>query len=98
MGVDWVLYQDHPGREHATHSIIVQEVAETMSWPELLGIGRVSENVRKTLVLCRVSLHAGSLEEVVANSRIEEELVYKRWATNRTRDGEYGVEAVWSDD
>jgi tRNA-splicing endonuclease subunit Sen2 len=100
MGVDWVLYQDHPGAVHAQHSVIVQEQSEAMSWPELLGIGRVSENVRKTLVLCRVELakEETDIDELVGKSSVLEELVYRRWATNRTRDGNGEDEPDWSGD
>ena len=94
MGVDLVLYQDHPGREHALHSVLVQPESARLSWPELLGLGRVSESVRKTLLLCRVLL-----DEDGESGRVAQELVYTRWATNRTRNGAYGAEADnWSDD
>ena len=99
MGVDMVLYEDHPGAVHATHSVMVQEEAVMMTWPELLGIGRVSENVRKTLVLCRVHLRGDTMDDVLRSSMVVDELVYKRWATNRTRDGQWGDDdADWSDD
>lgn len=102
MGCDLVLYQDNPGLVHAQHSILVLDNAQPMpSWPELLGIGRVSENVRKTLVLCRVQLGASvrTLDDVLNGSHVAEELVYRRWATNRTRD-EKGDndEPDWSND
>ncbi len=102
MGVDLVLYQDNPGTVHAQHSVLVLDAAlPPPTWPELLGIGRVSENVRKTMVMCRVALAAdvSTMEATLAGSHVVEELVYRRWATNRTRDqGQEGAEPDWSDD
>ncbi len=100
MGCDLVLYQDNPGLVHAQHSVLVLDNALPLpSWPELLGIGRVSENVRKTLVMCRIQLGPSvqTLDDVLNGSFVAEELVYRRWATNRTRD-DNGEEPDWSDD
>jgi tRNA-intron lyase len=102
MGVDLVLYQDNPGLVHAQHSVLVLDAAlPPPAWPELLGIGRVSENVRKTLVMCRVRVPPtpASLEQTLAEGCVVEELTYRRWATNRTRDaGQEDAEPDWSDD
>ena len=100
MGCDLVLYEDHPGAVHATHSVLVLDASQALpSWPELLGIGRVSENVRKTLVMCRVRVAGETLAEVERDSAVVEETVYRRWATNRTRDeGGADAEPDWSDD
>lgn len=102
MGVDFVLYREHPGAVHAEHSVVVTGSRE--SWAELLGIGRVSENVRKTLVLCRVTMseegeeQESSLDKTLAGSSVSE-WIYKRWATNRTRDAaEDEDDKAWSDD
>ncbi len=102
MGVDLVLYQDNPGLVHAQHSVLVLDAARPPpAWPELLGIGRVSENVRKTLVLCRVRAPPApaSLRQTLAEGCVVEELAYRRWATNRTRDaGQEDAEPDWSVD
>ena len=87
---------------HAQHSVLVLDAEQPPpAWPELLGIGRVSENVRKTLVLCRVRAPAApaSLQQTLAEGCVVEELAYRRWATNRTRDaGQEDAEPDWSND
>ncbi len=84
---DWVLYEDQPGRCHAKYSVMVQDaVAEpNMTWPELLGVGRVAENVCKDLIWCRVRLVRGSPADVVSKTT-HEELLYERWSPHQTRD------------
>lgn len=90
FGGDFVLYEDHPERCHAQYTVLAQDVRSepNMSWPELLGVGRVAENVSKQLMWCRVHLELGpSVEHMVAHSTMEE-LSYERWAPNATRDDE----------
>jgi tRNA-splicing endonuclease subunit Sen2 len=91
MGSDLVLYQDHPGRCHAEHSVRVldkRNSADMPSWPELLALGRVSENVQKSLIFCRVDLRGEeNMSDAVAQSAIEE-FTYTRWSTGQTRDGD----------
>ena len=64
----------------------------------LLGIGRVSENVKKNLVLCRVELpeRQPPTLDTILEARVVDELKYSRWAPSSTRE-ETGAVPDWPD-
>lgn len=99
MGCDLTLYQDNPAKMHAQHSVLVLDARAPMpSWPELLGIGRVSENVKKNLLLCRVELPDRPTTTLanIFEARVVHELRYSRWAPSSTRE-EAGSTPDWPD-
>ncbi|SAM09312.1 hypothetical protein [Absidia glauca] len=58
FGVDFVLYQLGPIYRHAEFAVLViptHEKQQPYTWTQLLGLNRVCNQVKKTLVLCYVT-------------------------------------------
>ncbi|KAI8328414.1 tRNA intron endonuclease [Blakeslea trispora] len=90
FGVDFVLYQRGPSFRHADYAIVIIPVdpdrEETrLSWQWLLRLNRVCNQVKKTLLLCYVSI-----PDTDCHSRLKEysirQVAYKRWSPQRNRE------------
>jgi len=103
-GVDWVLYRRGPTLFHADRAIIIHVVdmetkkplemkpaQRSLSWLNLLNINRVSEQVKKGLVICIV--HTPKMDETILSSPdvfLEQlaiqEMGMSRWVPTQTRE------------
>lgn len=83
-----MLYKLGPAYRHADYAVIIIPLQEgqpegTKSWQWLLRLNRICTQVKKTLVLCYVTIPE-SINHI-ENYRIQE-VVYKRWSAQKNRE------------
>ncbi|RKP07528.1 tRNA intron endonuclease [Thamnocephalis sphaerospora] len=88
-GTDFVIYEQGPLFDHATHDIASGLYPENVDWPGLLGIVRVCNQVRKTLRICYVGAPSGTRAGTdgpwcIGNYTVGE-FVLRRWVPERDR-------------
>ncbi|KAL0089793.1 hypothetical protein F4703DRAFT_1842721 [Phycomyces blakesleeanus] len=95
FGVDFVLYQSGPRFRHADFAVVVLPQNETSdkttssrSWKWLLGVNRVCTQVKKTLVLCYVSVpqYKGDFDISLLRNCTIQQVVLKRWSAEKNRE------------
>ncbi|KAI9277478.1 hypothetical protein BY458DRAFT_107274 [Sporodiniella umbellata] len=88
FGVDFVLYKSGPAHQHAKYAVHIIPLNEGQSeepknWTWLLGLNRVCSQVKKTLILCYVTIP--SAIDDLHQYKISE-VVYQRWSAQRNRE------------
>ncbi|CEI85703.1 hypothetical protein RMCBS344292_00160 [Rhizopus microsporus] len=88
FGVDFVLYKLGPAYRHADYAVIIiplqkGQPEDTKSWQWLLRLNRICTQVKKTLVLCYVTIPE-SINHI-ESYRIQE-VVYRRWSAQKNRE------------
>ncbi|CAO3673394.1 unnamed protein product [Rhizopus stolonifer] len=88
FGVDFVLYKSGPAYRHADYAVFIiplkeGEEEEKKSWTWLLGLNRVCSQVKKTLVLCYVTIPP--VINDLSKYKVSE-VVHKRWSAQRNRE------------
>ncbi|CAH6722608.1 tRNA-splicing endonuclease subunit Sen2p [[Candida] jaroonii] len=98
FGCDYILYKKGPPFSHAEHGILIITEANPKSWTEMQTVSRVIGSVRKNLVLNFIDVPTpNELNEILNDSDDQKffrllqlykvnEILYKRWIPNRTRD------------
>ncbi len=86
-----VLYESGPSFRHADYAIIVipiysDEIEEPKSWEWLLCLNRICTQVKKTLVLCYVSIPKNTSLYSNLNEYAIREVIYKRWSPQKNRE------------
>eukprot|EP01119_Soliformovum_irregulare_P010622 TRINITY_DN2624_c0_g1_i1.p1 TRINITY_DN2624_c0_g1~~TRINITY_DN2624_c0_g1_i1.p1 ORF type:complete len:176 (-),score=22.12 TRINITY_DN2624_c0_g1_i1:28-555(-) len=102
-GTDWVLYQIGPTYYHAEMGIVIFECDSNgqvldvdrqreMSWVNLLNVSRVSEHVRKGMVICAIHQPPNfdpkntTTPECLHGFKVQE-MKIERWIPAKHRDG-----------
>lgn len=92
FGCTYLLYKKGPPFSHAEHAILIMQGNETLTM--LQTVVRVISSVRKNLVLVYVEKtsdnnnknhHNNSLENSLSSYKVNE-VIYRRWVPNKTRD------------
>lgn len=97
FGCSFILYKKGPPFSHAEHGIVILTDHHQMSWTTLQTISRVISSVRKNLVLAFVDIpNIDDFNEILNQDHVNlfklfqlykvNEIIYKRWTPNRTRD------------
>ncbi|KAI8056491.1 tRNA intron endonuclease [Gilbertella persicaria] len=90
FGVDFVLYQRGPSFRHADYAVVIMPVytdkEEQKSWQWLLRLNRVSNQVKKTLVLCHVTIPTTITSHLQLNEYSIKQVTYERWSPQRNRE------------
>jgi tRNA-splicing endonuclease subunit Sen2 len=100
-GVDWILYRNGPLFDHSEKTVIViamnletkciekNNLQREISWLNLLNFNRVTEQVRKKLILCLIYVPTIILENINIDyffSKLQiEEIEISRWIPSQTR-------------
>ncbi|KAI7868526.1 tRNA intron endonuclease [Spinellus fusiger] len=100
FGVDFVLYQTGPKFRHADFAVVVlphrlqdnkdnkDNKDNNHTWKWLLGLNRVCTQVKKTLILCYVTVPANNeatfSKTLLKNYKIQE-IILKRWSAEKNR-------------
>ncbi|GAN09491.1 tRNA-splicing endonuclease subunit sen2 [Mucor ambiguus] len=91
FGVDFVLYQSGPSFRHADYAVVVIPLAnnkleEPKSWDWLLRLNRICTQVKKTLILCYVTMP----DDTTSFSNLDDygirQVIYKRWSPQKNRE------------
>ncbi|KAF1806791.1 tRNA intron endonuclease, partial [Mucor lusitanicus] len=91
FGVDFVLYQSGPSFRHADYAVAViplvnNRLEEPKSWDWLLRLSRICTQVKKTLILCYVTLP----DDTTLFSNLDDygirQVIYKRWSPQKNRE------------
>ncbi|KAI9480367.1 MAG: tRNA intron endonuclease [Benjaminiella poitrasii] len=90
FGVDFVLYQSGPSFRHSDYAIVVvplyaNKIEETKNWDWLLRLNRICTQVKKTLVLCYVTIPA-DVSCANLNDYSIRQVIYKRWSPQKNRE------------
>ncbi|KAG2207275.1 hypothetical protein INT46_003194 [Mucor plumbeus] len=91
FGVDFVLYQSGPSFRHADFAVIViplmsDKIEETKSWDWLLRLNRICTQVKKTLMLCYVTIPKETNSFLNLDEYRIRQVIYKRWSPQRNRE------------
>lgn len=86
-----VLYESGPSFRHADYAIVViplyqDKIEESKSWEWLLRLNRISTQVKKTLILCYVTMPRTTLSYSNLNEYTIREVIYKRWSPQKNRE------------
>ncbi|KAI8335029.1 hypothetical protein BC941DRAFT_75067 [Chlamydoabsidia padenii] len=92
FGVDFVLYQFGPTYRHAEFAVVVIPISQDQqstpyTWTHLLGLNRVCNQVKKTLVLCYVTFPPfDSWNISFVHQCTVRQVIMKRWSPGSNRD------------
>ncbi|KAI8968578.1 hypothetical protein BDF20DRAFT_917073 [Mycotypha africana] len=97
FGVDFVLYQLGPEYRHADFAVVIIPVGssinsrdtnkeEVKSWKWLLRLNRICTQVKKTLILCYVTIPNNNTDFSNLNNYGIREVIYKRWSPQKNRE------------
>ncbi|XP_030633503.1 tRNA-splicing endonuclease subunit Sen2 [Chanos chanos] len=97
-GTDFILYRKGPPFYHASYSVVVERVDDSLrgallrpfSWRSLAALCRITGNVSKELMLCYVIVPSDMTTEAMSSpeclKRIKvQELIMSRWISSRER-------------
>ena len=93
FGVDFVLYKESPLSYHSSFTVIVKEGGGsdgTMTWKDVIALGRVSESAVKDLLVCQVAwprdmAEGGMREPGCVNVATVTDVLVQRWVPERDR-------------
>ncbi|XP_071447517.1 uncharacterized protein Tsen2 [Hetaerina americana] len=107
FGGDFLLYKDGPPFYHASYLVVIDSFdadgESKFDWKMLSGMNRLTENIAKDLMLCRVewpsTMTEGELQspECLSGVVVQEVLV-RRWVSIRERDSDHQLEEKDIDD
>ncbi|EPB90469.1 hypothetical protein HMPREF1544_02678 [Mucor circinelloides 1006PhL] len=91
FGVDFVLYQSGPSFRHADYAVIVMpltnsKLEEPKSWDWLLRLNRICTQVKKTLILCYVTIPDDTTSFSNLDDYCIRQVIYKRWSPQKNRE------------
>lgn len=86
-----VLYQSGPSFRHADFAVIViplvsDKIEEPKSWDWLLRLNRICTQVKKTLMLCYVTIPKETNSFLNLDEYHVRQVIYKRWSPQRNRE------------
>lgn len=87
-----VLYQSGPKFRHADYAVTViplyngKAMEKEKSWDWLLRLNRICTQVKKTLILCYVSLPHDTSTCTDLNEYTIRQVIYKRWSPQKNRE------------
>jgi len=88
---DLVLYQSGPSFRHADYAVIVMpltnsKLEEPKSWDWLLRLNRICTQVKKTLILCYVTIPDDTTSFSNLDDYCIRQVIYKRWSPQKNRE------------
>lgn len=96
FGVDFLLYKESPLSYHSSFAVVVKADGEaregtkyrnSLTWREVVALGRVSESARKDLLVCHVTWPRGATKEkpCCIDTATVTDILVKRWIPERDR-------------
>lgn len=86
-----VLYKSGPRYRHADYAVTIiplyaNKIEEAKSWGWLLRLNRICTQVKKTLILCYVTVPANTDTHHALNEYHIRQVIYKRWSPQKNRE------------
>lgn len=97
FGVDFLLYKESPLTYHSSFAVVVREGGmvegehNSITWKDVIALGRVNESAGKELLICHVTKPQGTTEEMLHKPCCVEsmgisDVIVKRWVPEKDRE------------